>query len=356
MNLFRECKERRNKLMSLIKGKVLIRSNQIQYATQNVFYPFQQNTNFFYFTGLNEPNSACIITKDYMHLYLDTKSKSESKWSGKGVTLQEACDLYGADEAFHISELDTFGTITDIGHVSDTLRLIKSPFEQEIMSEAGRISAQSFLQVSKQKYHHEHDLRADLLHFFLRNGGKKQAYEPVVAGDENSLILHYTECNNKIKNHVLIDAGCQYQNYASDISRTFLYDVTDAQKALYNAVLNVQNACLDFVSIYCSLNEIHEFSVRKMQKELKKINLDLSLLEVNNLYFHHVGHYIGLDVHDTPSISRSIKLQEGMVITIEPGIYIPNQQKYREFRNFGIRIEDTVLVSEKPKVLTLAPK
>ncbi|KAJ3208469.1 Xaa-Pro aminopeptidase 3 [Clydaea vesicula] len=228
-------------------------------------------------------------------------------------------------------------------------RLYKSKEEIEILKKCGKISGKAFIETMKstKPYITEHFLQALIEFNFKKFGGEKLSYVPVVAGGERALIIHYVINNQIVKDGdlILMDAGCEYGmrilplyfpkdflifniikigGYVSDITRTWPVNgkFTVGQKALYEAVL-------------------------KANKE--------SIKEINQLYPHHISHYLGMDVHDTPLISRMLKLKENMVVTIEPGLYIPNSTNYsEEFRGIGIRIEDDVVVTKDGEPLVLS--
>lgn len=214
----------------------------------------------------------------------------------------------------------------------------------------------------------EQQIHAEFLHYAMCHNAKILGYPPVVAGGSRANTLHYIA--NDMPVHpgelVLVDAGVEHHGYCGDITRTFPVSgkFTDAQRELYEIVLRTNERCLERLRLRRSigpitLNGLHEYSLQVMAEQLEKsANLNVRRLR-RDLYPHHVGHYLGIDIHDTPTASKSVPLQEGMIITVEPGLYFPfDNDLPQRFRGIGIRIEDNVLLTEDgAEVLTSrAPK
>ncbi|KAI0352768.1 peptidase M24 [Trametes cingulata] len=213
----------------------------------------------------------------------------------------------------------------------------------------------------------EHAVAAHFEYLCAREGSQRPAYVPVVASGPNALIIHYTSNNQLIANGemVLIDAGCEYNGYASDITRTFPANgvFTDEQATLYNAVLTVQKHLITLCTedSGMSIVQIHRESCTMLRRELERIGFSFPLGAgtLDTLYPHLVGHPVGIDLHESNQTERDAPLKAGMVITIEPGVYVPPFPEFpKAFHNIGIRIEDEVLVGKKhPTVLSVnAPK
>ncbi|QEU60003.1 Icp55 [Kluyveromyces lactis] len=232
------------------------------------------------------------------------------------------------------------------------LRSIKSPAELRIMRRAGQISGRAYNQAYARRFRNERTLGSFLEYKFIEGGCDRSAYIPVIGTGDNALCIHYTRNDDVMFDDemVLVDAAGAIGGYCSDISRTWPVSgkFTDAQKDLYEVVLAVQKKCIELCAAHnvISLHQIHEKSLQFFKQELKNIGLNsLSNWDINEIYPHYIGHNLGLDVHDVPELSRHQPLQEGQVITIEPGLYIPNDPKYPEyFRNIGIRIEDDIAI------------
>ncbi|KAI9492367.1 peptidase M24, structural domain-containing protein [Zychaea mexicana] len=248
------------------------------------------------------------------------------------------------------------------------LRIIKSENEIDLMKKSGNISAKAFIEAMKwtSPEYTEAQLWAKLDYECRMRGSSILAYVPVVASGPNGLSMHYVRNDMQMRDGdlVLVDCGGEYQSYASDITRTWPVNgkFTEPQKKLYQAVLNVNKACIKLCTekANISLHGIHSVSTRLMKEELAKIGFKTSTWELERiLYPHHVGHYLGLDVHDCHDLDRSRKLKQNMVVTIEPGIYVPFDDRFpREYQGTAIRIEDNCVVgAEEPYVLTAtAPK
>ncbi|CAG8723280.1 316_t:CDS:10, partial [Acaulospora morrowiae] len=244
--------------------------------------------------------------------------------------------------------------VKPLSKIIQDLRVIKSDAEINLMKKAGEITGKAFIQTMKftKPGLLEHDLYAKIDFECRKHGAQFLAYVPVVAGGINALTMHYVRNDMLLRDGelVLMDAGGEYHGYASDITRTWPINgkFTQAQREIYEVVLKL---CTEEENI--SLNGIHEASVQIMKEELINLGFDLVEGDVDRvLYPHHVGHYLGLDVHDTHDLDRSRRLLSGMVITIEPGIYIPPNDAYpKKYHGMGIRIEDNVLVGKTDPIV-----
>lgn len=248
------------------------------------------------------------------------------------------------------------------------LRSIKSDTEQRIMRHAADISGRAHAKTMRftRPGLSEHVLAAHFEYLCAREGSQRPAYVPVVASGPNALTIHYTANDQVIRADelILVDAGCEYNGYASDITRTWPATgrFTSAQAALYSAILSAQKALVTMCTARSglSLSDIHRRSVELLRKELVSIGFQgLSEGRMSELYPHFIGHPVGIDLHESTHFERNSPLKPGMVITIEPGIYVPPLPHYpKHFHNIGIRIEDEVLVGEDhPDVLSVnAPK
>jgi intermediate cleaving peptidase 55 len=333
---------------------------------------------------------------DEYTLFVQPSDPLTQQWEGTRTNVESACEHFGAtralsnkhftseltqlikrvervymdhppnDYGFQSATLSSHYKNHNISKYVEQMRLIKSPAEQAVMKQAGDAMGRSITQAMKATLESEAWLESLLSHGMVQHGGAKFGYVPVVAGGSNALVLHYVANNCLLKQGemVLVDAGANVGGYVSDISRTWPIDAafTSAQRDLYQAVLNVQKSSIKACNEASghSLESIHKEACVQLQRELRNLSFDASLYDIHSTLFpHHIGHYLGLDVHDTPSISRSIALQQGMVVTMEPGIYVPYSDKYpRHFQGMGIRIEDDVLVQpDYPIVLSsTAPK
>lgn len=392
---------RRAALVSLLpeSSAVVLPSATLKYRSGAVFYAFRQESNFFYLTGFAEPEALAVITKEndtkeyHNHgftLLCRPKDPAAEQWSGPWSGLQAARDVFNADIGWSIHKMESLlpdlvrgakyiytdttnttltsqlrqanpsASIRPVNQHTNTLRAIKSPAEIACMRTAGKATGRSFTKAMRKPWSREAKLSAFLDYEFIKNGGDGQAYVPVVAGGSRGNMIHYTLNNAAIEpdQMVLVDAGAEYGTYISDVTRTWPVSgrFTDAQKDLYNAVLKVQRTgvALCRASANLTLDEIHRITDRELKEQLQLLGFDVSGDAMGILFPHHVGHYVGLDVHDVPGYGRDIKLRPGHCVTIEPGVYVPNDERWpAHFRGMAIRIEDSVAVDEEgPIVLT----
>lgn len=372
----------------------------MQFKSGAVFHPYRQESNFFWLTGWEEPESIAVIEKtgpnfgDYtFRMFVKPKHPKEEQWTGYRNGVQAAEDIFNADEALSIDTArsllpdlvaaatsvyaDTPNSNTSISSWRDVmgnsrantsplsplmnrLRAIKSHAEVANMRRAGQISGRAITEAMRRPWLKERDLHAFLDYQFITNGCEGSAYIPVIAGGERANCIHYTVNNNVINKDefILVDAGGQYGTYITDISRTWPASgkFSDAQRDLYQAVLNVQRTSVALCreSARMSLEDIHSITARGLLDQLKGLGFDVTSATLDQLFPHHVGHYIGLDVHDCPGYSRRELLRRGHCITIEPGVYVPDDEKWpAAFRGMGVRIEDSICIdADSPYILT----
>lgn len=375
-------------------------------------YAYRQDSDFYYLSGFAEPESVVVLMPgreggEYI-LFCRDRDPAKEVWDGYRAGPEGACSEFDADEAFSIDRLDellpklmdgrerlyfTLGhnesfdqcimasikslrakarigatppsEIVDCDHLLHEMRLFKSPAEIDIMKRAGEISALAHVR-AMEKCHPgmmEYQLEAEFIHDFMRQGSRHPAYTTIVGGGENGCILHYVENNDVLKDGdlVLIDAGCELDHYAADITRTFPVNgrFSSEQRAIYQLVLDAQLAALSKVSLSSHWNEPHEAVIEVVIKGLHELGIlsgDLSeLIEADAhapFYMHRAGHWLGMDVHDVGNYKidgQWRNFEPGMVLTIEPGIYIAkdNMDVEEKWRGIGIRIEDDVLVTEE---------
>jgi intermediate cleaving peptidase 55 len=240
------------------------------------------------------------------------------------------------------------------------IRVVKSEAEISNMRMAGKISGRAFTNAMRRQWSKEKDLGAFLDYDFKIGGCETTAYPPVIAGGRNASIIHYIRNNDVLKDGelVLVDAGGEYGGYIADITRSWPINgkFSAPQRDLYEAILRVQRSSVSLCreSANLTLDQIHHVTENGLKDALKQLGFDMSGDALQVLFPHHVGHYIGLDVHDCPGYPRTILLREGHCVTIEPGIYVPDDDRWPEhFRGIGIRIEDSVCVQEdSPLILT----
>ncbi len=374
-------------------------------------YPFRPNSDFFYLTGFAEPGAVAVLLsggkRGRFILFCRERDPEQETWTGRRAGTEGARRDYGADESYPIETLDQrlpqllegrqrlYYPLADeagfdqrvmdwlrqarrqlragIGaprHIvsSDVLlheqRLIKSAAEIKLMRRAATISAQAHRRAMQacRPGLREYELEAELLHEFRRYGCEP-AYPSIVGGGANGCILHYTANNAPLNDGelVLIDAGAEYGCYAADITRTFPVNgrFNPAQRALYQLVLDAQLAAIRQVRPGKHWNQPHQAAVRVLTHGLVKLGLlkgePRQLIRdgaYRRFYMHRTGHWLGMDVHDVGEYKQDGRwraLQPGMVLTVEPGLYIPPGSKgvAKKWWGLGIRIEDDVLVTEE---------
>lgn len=373
-------------------------------------YPFCQNSDFYYLTGFNEPEACLLLIKTTdKHnavLFNREKDKTAEIWQGYRLGQIAAVSDLSFDEAYQIdllaehlqNLLDGLSTLyfpvfqdpaldKILSEVINTLRadkrkgkiapttyidslamlhemrLIKSAAEIALLSEAAEISAAGHVR-AMQNCHSgmwEFQLQAEVEHEFALQGAPEVAYNSVVAAGENACILHYTENNKQLRDGelVLIDAGAEYQGYAGDITRTFPVngEFSAEQAKLYQLVLDAQISAINQVKPGVALADINKNVIKQLVEGLLELGLLHGESETlikeetyKTFYMHGIGHYLGLDVHDVGdygTLAEPRLLEAGMVVTIEPGLYVSAAADVDDkWKNIGIRIEDDVLVTE----------
>lgn len=332
------------------------------------------------------------------------KDDKAETWDGARSGVQAAQDVFNADEARDVDSLSTvlpelvnaaeevytdigtFGkkgavakfvqgsgtgvegmqqtlkntTVRQLRPLMNELRVLKSEAELDCMRRAGTISGAVITEAMRNQYTTEKQLWADLAYGFRSQGLDGEAYVPVIAGGQNGLSIHYVRNDASLRpdDFVLVDAGGEYGGYITDITRSWPNNgrFTDAQKDMYQMLLNAQKSCVALCrqSADTTLDKLHKITENLLRDGLKDLGFNLSGDAMDILFPHHVGHFIGLDVHDAPGYPRTGRLGKGNCITIEPGVYMPDDARWPErFRGLALRIEDSVIIGDdKPEVLT----
>jgi Xaa-Pro aminopeptidase len=408
-----EFKERRIRLMERMdEGSIAIIPSAMEVIRNNdVHYPFRQNSDFMYLTGFDEPDALCVLMPgreqaEYV-LFVRDKDKEREIWDGYRAGPDGAVEAFGADDAFPVDDIDDIipglmegktrvyahmgvdagfdhqlmtwvnqirskvrqGAVppeefSDIAHILHDMRLKKSRQEIAIMADAAELSAKAHtraMEICKPGMY-EYQLQAEIEHLCMMAGSLRPAYSAIVGGGNNACVLHYVENNQKLKDGdlVLIDAGCELEYYASDITRTFPVNgrFTAEQRAIYDLVLKSQYAAIAAVKDGAHWNQPHEATVRVLTEGLVELGLlegDVDQLiedeTYKEFYMHRTGHWLGMDVHDVGDYKVGGQwrvLEPGMVLTIEPGLYISpdNDRVDARWRGIGVRIEDDVVVTK----------
>jgi Xaa-Pro aminopeptidase len=419
-----EYARRRRQLMKLMgrDSIAILPAAPVRHRNNDVEYDYRQDSDFHYMTGFEEPESVAVLVPgraqaEYL-LFVRDRDPARETWDGRRAGPAGATRDFGADDAFPIADIDEIlpgllenrarvyyamgvhpefdqrvvgwvnglratarhgrhppQELVALDHVLHDMRLFKSRAELEIMRQSARIGIAAHLRAMRfcRPGRYEFEVMAEIVHEFRRHNAGT-SYRPIVGGGSNGCILHYVENNAILRDGdlLLIDAGCEYGLYASDITRTFPVNgrFSDAQRALYEVVLEANLAAIARVKPGNHWNEPHEAAVRVVTQGLVRLGLlkgKPSALEKAEAYrrffMHRTGHWLGMDVHDVGDyrIGDAWRvLEPGMVLTVEPGIYVAPQTRGvpREFRGLGIRIEDDVLVTRDGcEVLTAgAPK
>ena len=408
--------ERRKRIMDAIGSGVIILFNAPeQTRSRDTQHRYRHDSNFYYLSGFPEPDSIMLLvagTNSKTILFCREKNPELELWDGIRTGPKKAAEIHGFDEAYPINQFhkklpkiiknkkvffdmgthniwdetimnavraihakskrenDAPDSICDIKDVIYEMRLIKDSHELNIMRRAAEISSnahkRAMLYARAGLY--EYQVEAEILHEFNKHGCQAPAYTSVVASGKNSCILHYIENNDQLKNGelLLIDAGCELESYASDITRTFPIGkhYSPPQKDIYELVLCAQIAAIDCISEGVSYEQPHLTAIRTLSQGF--IDLGLCKGSVDSIienkdyldfYMHGTGHWLGMDVHDVGAYkikNKSRKFKNGMVLTVEPGCYIrPKKETPEHFWNIGVRIEDDIVVSPTgPEVIT----
>jgi len=405
--------DRRSRLLTTLPGgtiAILPAARQVV-RSRDTHFPFRQDSDFWYLTGFPESDAVLVMipgrSPAQVILFCHEPDPKTALWEGERIGPERAVSEFGFDDAFPLSDIDdilpglmegrehvyfTFGVhrdidqkilalmahlrehagallhvpsdLVDLGRLIHEMRLIKDPGELDLMRSAAEISVEAHKAAMRAARSgvYEYQLEAELNYVFARAGARSPAYPAIVGSGENACILHYSANDKCLRDGelVLIDAGCEYQMYASDITRTFPVSgvFSGPQRDLYEVVLRAQEAAINALAPGRSWQDSYIASVAVITEGL----LELGILqgELNELietaacqryYMHRVGHWLGLDVHDVgdyQEAGRWRNLAPGMVTTVEPGIYIPSScaEVAEQWRGLGIRIEDDVVLTE----------
>jgi len=401
----------------------IIPSAREQLRSRDTEFYFRQDSDFYYLSGFAEPDAVLVLIPGRRHgqfvMFCREKDPGMELWNGYRAGPEGACTEYGADDAFPIGDIDDIlpgliegrervyysmgrsagfdrqimgwvnsirskeaagavppGEFNDLNHMLHDMRLAKSAAELRLLRRAADITARAHRRAMRhcRPGMYEYQLEAELQHEFLTSGARHPAYLSIVGSGVNACTLHYVANSAKMRDGdlVLVDAGCELDYYAADVTRTFPVNgrFSPAQRALYELVLRAQEAAIAEIRPGNHWNQPHDASVRVITAGL--VQLGLLRGKVANLvkrkayrdfYMHRVGHWLGLDVHDVGDYRVGGEwrlLEPGMVMTVEPGIYVAphNRKVAAKWRGIGIRIEDDVVVTRDGcEVLTgKAPK
>ncbi|MCR8916110.1 Xaa-Pro aminopeptidase [Marinobacter panjinensis] len=417
----KEFNDRRRRLMERMAPDsiAILPAAPERVRNRDVLHPFRQDSDFHYLTGFGEPDAVLVLIPGREHgesvLFCKERNPEKELWDGFLAGPEGAIETFGLDDAFPISDIDDIlpgmiegrsrvyyplgkdhnfdakvmdwvkvirskvrsgahppGEFVALEHLLHDLRLYKSAAEIKVMARAGEISCEAHKRAMKRarKGGFEYNLEAELIHTFMENGARSTAYPSIVGGGHNACILHYIENSAPLKEGdlVLIDAGCELDCYASDITRTFPVSgkFSDEQRALYEVVLAAQYAAIEQVHPGNHWDHPHQAALKVLTQGL----IDLGLLKNTTVeqaieeqafkpfFMHRTGHWLGMDVHDVGDYKVGDawrQLEPGMALTVEPGLYVApdNTDVDEKWRGIGIRIEDDVVVTKEGcRVLT----
>lgn len=408
-----EYARRRRNLMAMMEPDsiaILPSSGEVTRSRDTEFH-FRQDSDLLYLTGFSEPDAVLVLLpgrrQGSVILFCRDRDPVTELWNGYRVGPAGAVADYDMDDAFPIGDIDEIlpglmegkqriyysmghndgfdrrvlnwvnhlrrqvrtgarppGDFTDLAFLLHEQRLFKSAAELRVMRRAGEISAAAHVRAMRacQPGRFEYQLEAEILHEFAIHGARHAAYNSIVGGGANACVLHYTENDDRLRDGdlVLIDAGCEYNSYAADITRTFPVNgrFSPEQRAIYDIVLKAQLAAIKKIGPGNHWNQAHDATVRVITRGLIALGLlkgdEKTLIKdgaYTDFYMHRAGHWLGMDVHDVGDYrvgGRWRQLEPGMVLTIEPGIYIApdNTRVPKKWRGIGVRIEDDVVVTE----------
>ena len=400
--------QRRKQLAKTLgDGIVIIRNASDQIRSNDTTFPFRSNSYFHYFSGFPESEAVIVINCKPFKSWIFSKTKDKTKeiWDGfiygptaaaKEFLFDQGLDLKYFDDS--VSDLlaknskvyllqedlnlrdsvskklnrlsknkraDAFlkNEIISLNSFSDRMRSVKSQDELKVIRQAAKISSEAhqFVMANIHSDSYEYQIEARLRYFFGVHNARNEAYSSIVASGKNACTLHYIENQSQLNKSelILIDAGCEYEGYASDITRTFPIGgkFSEPQKDLYSVVLEAQKAAIGQVKKNNSFNDPHMAAIQVLAQGLRdlkilkdSVNTIIEKEEYKKFYMHRTSHWMGLDVHDVGDYfdpkGKPVRLMNGQILTIEPGLYFPDDRSVpKVFRNIGIRIEDDVLVN-----------
>ncbi|WFP48461.1 Xaa-Pro aminopeptidase [Methylomonas sp. EFPC3] len=405
-------KRRASLMKQIGKGNIaIIASAPHRTRNRDVHYPFRQDSDFYYLTGFNEAESMAVFIPgreqgEYI-LFCREFDEKKALWEGAHAGLEGATKHYEADDSFPIDDLDDIlpgmlenkskvfypmgkdsdldhklmewinnirkqsrsgitapGELVSLEHILHEMRLFKSAEELKLMRRAAEVSAKAHVRAMRacKPGLYEYQIEAELMHEFVQDGLRAVAYPSIVAGGRNACVLHYTENNDKLNKGdlLLIDAGVECDHYAADITRTFPVSgkFNEPQRLLYQLVLDAQAAALAEIKPGNPWNKAHDASVETLTRGLVELGLLKGRVKklikdekYKQFYMHRIGHWLGMDVHDVGDYKIKDEwrlLEPGMVLTVEPGLYVAADCETvdKQWRGIGIRIEDDVLVTK----------
>ena len=405
--------ERRDLLADKVleDSAIIVSAASVKSRISDTEYSYRQDSNFYYLSGYEEPESLILIRpnqdKERFIIFCRDRDPLREQWDGFRTGQEGVIQDYGADAAYSINSIDEImpkllegakniyfsmsapcgvdakisswvedirkntrsgaeppQNLLSLDSILHEMRLIKESDEMDLMKKAANITTEAHIRAmqSVRPGMYEYQLEAEYLYAFNKNGARSPAYNSIVGGGNNSCILHYVENNAELKDGdlVLVDAGCEYQYYASDVTRTFPVNgkFSPEQREIYSIVLEAHKQSMEQAKPGNKWNLMHEKSVEVIVEGLLSIGLlqgsrdeIIDKGEYTKFYMHRIGHWLGMDVHDVGSYKQDgdwRPLEEGMVMTVEPGIYILDSMEGVDdkWKGIGVRIEDDIAITE----------
>lgn len=404
-----QCSERRKKLLTLLNGSSLVLSSNPEFIRNgSVHHPYRADSNLYYLTGFEEPETVLVVTPHQSSIYtlfVRTKDPLRETWDGFRYGPELTKQYFEVDEVYPIEQLESklpellkgaqdlyyrfqrdpnmdqvlfktlekvrvnqgrsglgYLTIKDSFQLLGEMRVIKSSLDIEIHAKACQLTSDAHVEVMKftTPGKTERDLHGFFIYQIMKRGAAREGYGTIVASGHNACTLHYVFNDGVLQSEdlLLIDAGGEYHYQTADITRTYPISGqwTDEQLEVYQGVLKIQKSLISMVKPGVKWSQLQE----EASQQLAEFMLELGLLpgrvqeligtgDYRKYYPHGVGHYLGLDVHDSglyvnSESKESRELEPGMILTIEPGLYVPGQDRSK-FRGIGVRIEDNILVT-----------
>ena len=405
--------ERRDLLADKVleDSAIIVSAASVKSRISDTEYSYRQDSNFYYLSGYEEPESLILIRpnqdKERFIIFCRDRDPLREQWDGFRTGQEGVIQDYGADAAYSINSIDEImpkllegakniyfsmsapcgvdakisswvedirkntrsgaeppQNLLSLDSILHEMRLIKESDEMDLMKQAANITTEAHIRAmqSVRPGMYEYQLEAEYLYAFNKNGARSPAYNSIVGGGNNSCILHYVENNAELQDGdlVLVDAGCEYQYYASDVTRTFLVNgkFSPEQREIYSIVLEAHKQSMEQAKPGNKWNLMHEKSVEVIVEGLLSIGLlqgsrdeIIEKGEYSKFYMHRIGHWLGMDVHDVGSYKQDgdwRPLEEGMVMTVEPGIYILDSMEGVDdkWKGIGVRIEDDIAITD----------
>lgn len=405
--------ERRSQLSEKVleDSAIIISSASVKSRISDTEYAYRQDSNFYYLSGYEEPESLLLIRPDHdkekFVMFCRERDPLREQWDGFRTGQEGAIEQYGADVAHSINSINQMmpsllegvkniyfsmsapcgvdlkisdwiesirkntragaeppQNLLSLDSILHEMRLIKEDYEMNLMRQAANITTEAHVRAMQAVTPgmFEYQLEAEYLYAFNKNGARSPAYNSIVGGGNNSCILHYVENNAELQDGdlVLVDAGCEYQYYASDVTRTFPVNgkFSPEQKEIYSIVLEAHKQSMEQAKPGNKWNLMHEKSVEVIVEGLLSIGLlkgskeeIIEKGEYSKFYMHRIGHWLGMDVHDVGSYKQDgdwRELEKGMVMTVEPGIYILDSIEGIDdkWKGIGVRIEDDIAITD----------